>query len=65
VTSRYIKAIAESGAGTTAVAARQLGRHAVLIEAKQEYTDLIRQRLRMPVDWETATNGDTPQMSMF
>jgi DNA modification methylase len=53
------------GAGTTAVAARQIGRHAVLIEQKPEYIELIRQRLRMPTEHEAASSGDTPQLRMF
>lgn len=37
-----------AGTGTTGVAAKQLGRHYVLIESNKEYAEFARDRLRTP-----------------
>lgn len=37
-----------AGAGTTGLAARNLGRHAVLIELNPEYVEIAKRRLNLP-----------------
>jgi DNA modification methylase len=43
-----------AGAGTTALAALNLGRRAILIELRAEYVDMARERLGMPLFTEAA-----------